>query len=381
MINLKAQSIRFGVSRFWSKKNSIFEFKPFITNLTLSTLVKDFFSSNEMRSIAFTYDSSVLHPNHSFTNIDVFIQDATLEELISFFKFRNKKFTISKKPSTLNFSVFSLPTKRVKFKSGRRNPKLFYTKFAKTFFLRRSLFQVNINFYLYRTFQFYINRNVFKIESLTSNFSNFKFFYDFHLLNPFSRFYPSQKKLRIVNTIKKIYPRKFFLFGSPKPLQIRFPRRRSFQLFQLIPRLHFYPLMHYFFFNSFNSPRYLLFSFFSKLFSAFSSKNLPLYNVRTYPVFYIDTNVNAFAFYAIVRLKYKYLLSHVIKPIIKGIARYYKGFFVLCNGRFTRAQIASTKIFRRGFINFSRSHLPVYYRIRTIPLRYGASTIHLWLQH
>lgn len=378
MINLKAQSIRFGHSRFWSKKNSIFDFKPFITNLALSSLVKDFFSSNQFRALAFTYDSTVLHSTHIFTNIDVFLQDSILEELMSCFKKKKKK-SNERKISKSLFSVFSKITSPLQFKNQRRK-KFFYIRLSNPL-LTNLIFSGNTNFYLYRTFQFYINRKIFKSEFFNISFSNFKFFYDFHLFNPFSCIYPRIKKNCSPNTFKQLSCRNFFLFGFQRLLQIKPSRRRSFQLFQLAPRLHFYPIIHYFFFNSVSSPRYLLFSFFSKLFSSFSNQSSPIYNVRTYPVFYLDTNVNAYAFYSIVRLKYKYILSHVIKPIINGIARYYKGFFILCNGRFTRAQIASTKIFRRGFVNFSRSHIPLYYKIRTIPLRYGASTIHLWLHH
>lgn len=400
MINIKAEAIRLGVSRFWSNKNSIFEFKSFITTLAFSSLVKDFFCSKQFRTSSFTYDSSVVRTSHLFTTVDVFIQDSVLEELISFLRSKKKKHFVYRAKKVFNFKFFPFnntlkPQQHFPILSSLPPNKTFFFKkkinFGKFFFNMDAKEKNSIeNFFLYKKFSYFNLQKSFSSNFFTHSFANFKIFFDFQFFNPFSQIYPhtSAYKKTPSSFKLKINDQNFFVFGANKLLEKRILTARnkrfnkiSLRQFNFAPRLHIYPILHYFFFSSTYSARYALFSFFSKLFSKFAAVNLPIHTIQIYPTFYLDTNVNAYAFYAIVRLKYRYILSHIIKPLINGIARYYKGFFILCNGRFTRAQMASTKIFRRGFINFSRSQTIIFYRIRTMPLRYGASTIHLWLHH
>jgi hypothetical protein len=165
---------------------------------------------------------------------------------------------------------------------------------------------------------------------------------------------------------KKIFPSTFFK-NNYRRNRIKYIKRRQ--------------KSKNFFFNYSFSSFFTLFNFYSKILKIYLLHFFPISNIKIYRLRYTNINVNAFVFYSAVKLYYKYLLNDVIRPLIRGVSRYYTGFFVLCKGRFTRAQIASKRVYRRNFVNYNRMHYPIYYSVRSVALRYGASTVHIWLQH
>ena len=122
-------------------------------------------------------------------------------------------------------------------------------------------------------------------------------------------------------------------------------------------------------------------NFLNRFFASFLFPNLVVRKFKITRMRYYITSVSAYVFYSIVKLYYKYMLNDVIKPIIRGVSRYYTGFFVMCKGRFTRAQIASKKLFHRRFVYYNRLFWPLYYSYGSVALRYGASTVHIWIHH
>jgi hypothetical protein len=80
------------------------------------------------------------------------------------------------------------------------------------------------------------------------------------------------------------------------------------------------------------------------------------------------------------RLYYRYILSDVIKPIVRLAKRYYRGFRILCNGRFTRAQMATSRLYRVGSLRSSEVTAPIFYGQRSVTLKYGVCNMKIWLR-
>jgi hypothetical protein len=127
--------------------------------------------------------------------------------------------------------------------------------------------------------------------------------------------------------------------------------------------------------------RYSFFSFISKFLSSqiFKFFQVPV-SVRFsfFPLhragsdFYLN--------YITSKLYYRYILSDVIKPLIKLSKKFYRGFVVNCKGRFTRAQIAVSKKFSKRPVSYSRMSSLVDYNQRSVVLKYGTCNLRIWIR-
>lgn len=84
--------------------------------------------------------------------------------------------------------------------------------------------------------------------------------------------------------------------------------------------------------------------------------------------------------YITAKLYYRYILSDIIKPIVKMSMTFYRGFVVSCKGRFTRAQIAVSKKFVKRSVSYSRISSLLDYGQRAVVLKYGTCNLRIWIR-
>lgn len=80
------------------------------------------------------------------------------------------------------------------------------------------------------------------------------------------------------------------------------------------------------------------------------------------------------------KLYYRYILSDVIKPIVRISLKFYRGFVINCNGRFTRAQMAVSKRFVRKSVSYSKVTSSLDYSQRSVVLKYGTCNLRIWIR-
>jgi hypothetical protein len=93
------------------------------------------------------------------------------------------------------------------------------------------------------------------------------------------------------------------------------------------------------------------------------------------------TTLDFYLNYITTKLYYRYILNDVIKPIVRLAATRYRGFRIVCNGRFTRAQMATTRIYRRGSLRSNMVSIPLAYGQRSVILKYGTCNLKIWLRY
>lgn len=441
MINVKAASIRYGVSRFWQSKLQSNSYYIKSLSIYLNKIFSETFISREFIRAGITYDFSIFHFNANFISVDIFLQDSINEEIKYITRSKTSKFTqlffhfpriASKKkklkkflhkPIMLKNSISRKPfiyrgrlvkkkvlsytnTKIMKFFRRYRKIYRYFSTFRNfrsffRFLLRSSkkhyqLFKFHLRLKkISRLFSFFFfkffNRKFFYYPSFFRFFNNFLFSYSknftFFLPRKFSPsiavFKRRSLKFRSFAKLLNLSKKNYFLFSNIQKSSKTF-NSNLFRLSSKFKRLKYnrrFKKSKTFFFSPSFSHSSLIFRLYSKILKTFLIPFFPIKDIRFYRSKYTSINVNAFVFYSSVKLYYKYMLNDVIKPIIRGASIYYSGFFVLCKGRFTRAQIASKRLFHRNFVNYNRTYRPIYYAINSVALRYGASTVHIWLQH
>lgn len=128
--------------------------------------------------------------------------------------------------------------------------------------------------------------------------------------------------------------------------------------------------------------RLRFYTFFSKLFAKFYYRQFAVPFYLVYSHFYSrHAPADFYLNFITAKLYYKYILADVINPIVRLSSRYYRGFAITCSGRFTRAQIASKKYFRRGSIGFSTGKIGLDYSQRAVTLKYGTCNFKIWVRH
>lgn len=93
------------------------------------------------------------------------------------------------------------------------------------------------------------------------------------------------------------------------------------------------------------------------------------------------TTANIYLNYITAKLYYRYILSDVVNPIVRLSLKLYRGFAINCKGRFTRAQIASQKHYRKGSLAFGKVSTPLDYAQKSVVLKYGVCNFKLWIRH
>jgi hypothetical protein len=452
IINVKAATTRYGLSRFWSSKIHSHTTLHNFYAIFLNNIFTTFFTSFNIISCGITYDYAVLHFSHFGLKVDIFLQDSINEELNYISrskdsKFFNFLFPFIQQSTPAAFTLFKLSTNSSKkiiqktfnstlYKSKTRkvfNRSTLHTviaklnrisKYAKKKIYYFWFYKFNINLHQneFKKFSMFSSKiiiskifrmiypNTFK-KSFRSNLAFLSFFFQkyfkrnylpnfvkksnrfsgfsdpiikFITLNNLNSLTKTSKLQNNSNFLVKIKSNQYSFFFNNHKFSKKFFSSKFFKNTYRKTRIKYFRRRQKsknFFFSPTFASFFALFQFYSKILKIYLLPFFPISNVRIYRLKYTNINVNAFVFYSAVKLYYKYMLNDVIRPLIRGASRYYTGFFVLCKGRFTRAQIASKRVYQRNFINYNRMQYPIYYAIKSVALRYGSSTVHIWLQH
>ncbi len=103
------------------------------------------------------------------------------------------------------------------------------------------------------------------------------------------------------------------------------------------------------------------------------------YNIKT--INYLNVNSQFLTHFYLKKLKKKYLLHHMNYPLLKEFKRlkFIKGLKIRTRGRFTKTQRASYKNIKFGKVPLNTFNFPINYDFKSIPLKYGVSSIKIWL--
>jgi len=93
-------------------------------------------------------------------------------------------------------------------------------------------------------------------------------------------------------------------------------------------------------------------------------------------LFYTSSLIN---YYIKIRLKKRYFIASIIRPLLKHLRNNMCGFKAKCLGRFTRKERAGKFIFRVGKVSLSKISSIISYHFETTALRYGAVGIHIFM--
>jgi hypothetical protein len=124
-----------------------------------------------------------------------------------------------------------------------------------------------------------------------------------------------------------------------------------------------------------------LYKYLSQLFSEYSSKMLGFPILVTFKLLpQRNPSVGLLGNFIIRKLYYRFRLSQILNPIIKGINRNsLMGMRINTSGRFTRAQRASHSSTQFGRVPLNNYSLNINYLNRTIPLKYGVCSVKIWM--
>jgi hypothetical protein len=206
-----------------------------------------------------------------------------------------------------------------------------------------------------------------------------KLFVIFHVINIFFEKFKSRRrdrrdklkrrKKRRLSRIK--YRKKYFKKSK------RFRRVRRKKVFR--NRFYYKSL---FFKHFYNFSRFSYFQFYARWVAsiAYRTLGIPVHlNLR-----FVTNSLNSTQFYLnyiTTKLYYRYILTDVVKPIVRISLRYYRGFRITCKGRFTRAQIAIERTYTRGSLKFSTMSVPVDYGQKFVVLKYGSCNLKIWIRY
>jgi len=316
MITNKSTAIRLGKTKNWSIQTATNDYDYYRFSNNFNQFIDAFFSDSIFRDRGIAYSHSNINHSRKFTLIQTFLQDAKISDFIGTFP-RRPLFTFRYKAGFNRFDK-----KRREHSSVRiLNSKPGYSKFS---FRKRFLF------------------------------------------SSFSRRYT----LRTPDLLKKFFHSTYSLNAS------RLRRTRRYSRLKISYFVGFYN-----YFYSKSNYRLSYYSFLSKILSKFffSFCGSPLF-VSFNHIVPRHTTSSLYLNYVCTKLYYRYILSDVVSPIVRLSLRQYRGFSINCKGRFTRAQIATQKAYRRGSLSFSyiKNHLD--YAQKAVTLKYGTCSLKLWIR-
>ena len=190
----------------------------------------------------------------------------------------------------------------------------------------------------------------------------------------------SKKKNKFIKTIKS--RRKKSNRSKFKKKKFFFNKRRGAPVTSSDSRAdRFVFFNQYSAFSAKNFVRYRFYHFLAKFLSAqiYITIKLPI----TISFSFFPTHRAGSDFYLnfiTAKLYYRYILSDIIKPIVKMSITFYRGFVVNCKGRFTRAQIAVSKKFVKRSVSYSRINSLLDYGQRAVVLKYGTCNLRIWIR-
>ena len=415
MITTRSIAIRFGVSRSWPIKSA--ETSTFFYNFDflLKQFFNDFFLQPAILGTGAALAGVILRRFPTYVGVDVFLQDAHLLEWLSTrpgFTLRKlskknvkrlrRKLTLRSKrkaglvtKSKIGNRVFSFSRRtfhRLRMVDQLR-VRRFFRSYSKTRFpvrikLRRSIrTKKKLSFLRRKKRRFFFAKKLKRATSLLRYISIYKSFKrrrngrgvraaEFKLTlrrrrRKQAQYQWHEQRRRKIAQLNRNKKKKFFRFSARKS-RVRRPR--------LFPRPKF--IFSKKFFRVFNKFfRFRFFMFASKLgsFLAFKQAGIPLkirlnfIRKKATAQFYLN--------YITTKLYYRYILSDVINPIVRLSLRYYRGFRIVCKGRFTRAQMATERVYRRGSLRLSSLQANLDYAQKFVVLKYGACNLKIWLRY
>ncbi len=222
---------------------------------------------------------------------------------------------------------------------------IFSSRYKKNFrYLRRRRKPLNLSAFVIKN-KFYFKKRFLFLKSRKYTFKSSvllkKFFYSFYYIK-FSRIRRSKRFFRFKQTYFTGFYNYFYGFKN-------------------------YRLSYYFFIARILSK---FFFYFSKI-PLYVSFNhiLPRHGTSHFYLNYICT-----------KLYYRYILTDVVNPIVRISPRQWRGFSINCKGRFTRAQMAIQKRYRRGSLSFSYIRNYLDYSQRAVTLKYGTCNLKIWIR-
>jgi hypothetical protein len=289
-----------------------------------------------------------------------------------------KKSDIIKRIIKDNFDKHFFMLLNVKFNSS------YFNKFRENF-KKFGNFKFSFKYFSTKVFKGKF-KNIYKLF-----FSNFKFApFNVYSFSPVFSSCP-------FSILSNVFFRKFkhknvFKKSKFSKKKVNFLKKKKTYFFRFHRRIKKKKIRHFLpFFSRFRKLSYIYFKFFRFKFYRFVcnyiSRNfntkflgIPVkFFIRVLPPF--RTTSNIFLRYFITKLFYRYILGDVLNPIVRSSIRRFRGFTIVANGRFTRAQIASHRYYRRGSVSFSSISIPIDYNQICVPLKYGTCNLKLWIRY
>ena len=377
MITTRSAAIRFGVSRNWPVKSAELGFFYSNFDSKVRSFFSDFFSQPVVVGMGVALAGILLHRFPDRFVVEVFLQDSRLLDWLA----TSPGFSLKRR--RLNARTFPFPRKST--------PKLKrYSVSRKTFGRFRGL----VSFSFLKTYKSNSSQRKLRLRKAVAASLRFKY------LRRRRKYF----KLRKIKTLRRYFSirrlhlraaRISALAGRPLSKFLRFKKRRpkgyiskfkKFRRFKKKRRISFFPKPRFFFCSKFfrefsNFSRFRFFKFFGKFasFLGFQQLGIPIF-FRLNFIGKIGTaqfHLN----YITTKLYYRYILNDVINPIVRLSLRYYRGFRIVCRGRFTRAQMATERVYRRGSLRLSSMAIPVDYAQKSVVLKYGVCNLKIWLRY
>lgn len=366
MVTTRAAGIRFGLVRGWPVKSAELGF--FYNNFDFKVRVffSNFFSQSILIGMGVALSGVLLRRFANRLLVEVFLQDSRMLDWLSTrpgFRMKKlrrtrlkKRLAISRKTffryRGFDFSQFSLLKNYRPSNSFRKSE------------LRRKVRQYSKLRYFRRRRKYFLLRRARKHNRYSKLCAVI-----FRLRRKHGKYLRLRLKKRVL--------RPKYSYRSKK---LQFSRRRPRKAPRLFGRPNFRVATR-FFRNFSRFCRFRFFRFFARIASLLAYKKLGL------PIFFrlnFIGRIGSAQFYLnyiTTKLYYRYILNDVINPIVRISLKYYRGFRIICRGRFTRAQIATERIYRRGALQLSAIHVPVDYAQKSVVLKYGTCNLKIWLRY
>jgi hypothetical protein len=200
------------------------------------------------------------------------------------------------------------------------------------------------------------------------------------------------RKLAYALNKKKVFRQKKRTFSRKK--RFKFTSRKKRLIRYPFWRIRFSPLREstkraskFIFFNpqsAHSSRRFIRYSFYNFLgkilsFQIFKNFKIPVViKFNLFPLHRASTDF--YLNFITTKLYYRYILSDVIKPIVRLSLKFYRGFVIHCRGRFTRAQIAVSKKFIKKSVSYSKISTSLDYGQKDVVLKYGTCNLKIWIR-
>jgi len=87
--------------------------------------------------------------------------------------------------------------------------------------------------------------------------------------------------------------------------------------------------------------------------------------------------------FIIKKLSKNYSFISILIPLMKELKKHptINGYRIKCKGRFTKRQRAIYQTFKYGKIKYNNFNNYVSYNLNYVPLKYGVSTVKLWISY